>query len=72
MVVLGPTRILEKLHDVLDDEKEDLERLWEHVDYMGHSTHNPYALENDLSFYICRGPRFGTMAYLWPKLKKWR
>jgi len=57
---------------VLDDERENLERLFDHVEYLGNSAHNPYALENDLSVYICRGAKFGTLASLWPKLKRWR
>jgi Dolichyl-phosphate-mannose-protein mannosyltransferase len=57
---------------VLDDERENLERLFDHVEYLGNSPHNPYALENDLSVYICRGAKFGTMADLWPTVKRWR
>lgn len=57
---------------VLDDERENLERLFEHVEYLGDSTPNRYALENHLSVYICRGAKFGSLAELWPKVKKWR
>lgn len=57
---------------VLDDEREVLEEYFEHVEYVGKSPHNPYALENDISVYICRGAKFGTLAELWPKLKRWR
>ncbi len=57
---------------MLDDEREDLERLFEHVEYLGNSTPNRYALENHLSVYICRGDKIGSMAELWPKVKKWR
>jgi 4-amino-4-deoxy-L-arabinose transferase-like glycosyltransferase len=57
---------------VLDDEREVLERYFEHVEYLGNSPHNPYALENDISVYICRGAKFGTLADLWPKLKRWQ
>jgi hypothetical protein len=56
---------------VLDDSKESLERLFEHVEYAGQSADNPYALEREIPVFICRGAKFGTLADLWPKLKKW-
>ena len=34
---------------VLDDRKEVLERLWNHVDYVGTSAANPYALEQQIA-----------------------
>ncbi len=57
---------------VLDDSRESLERLFEHVKYVGKSADNPYALERELPVFICRGAKFGTLAELWPRLKKWR
>ncbi len=57
---------------VLDDERENLDRLFDHVEYLGNSAPNPYALERELSVYICRGPKFGTLAQAWPSLKRWR
>jgi len=57
---------------VLDDNRENLERLFDHVEYQGNSTPNPYALERELSVYICRGAKFGTLAEFWPKVKRWR
>ncbi len=57
---------------VLDDNGETLERLFDHVEYLGNSAPNPYALEREVSVYICRGAKFGTLADLWPKLKRWR
>jgi hypothetical protein len=57
---------------VLDDSRESLEGLFEQVEYVGKSADNPYALERELSVYICRGAKFGTLAELWPRLKKWR
>jgi Dolichyl-phosphate-mannose-protein mannosyltransferase len=56
---------------VLDDKKEVLDQLFEQVDYIG-SSDNPYALERNISVHLCRGAKFGTLAQLWPKLKKWR
>src|SRR5580693_2635708 len=56
---------------VLGDRRERLEELFNHVEYVGTSSDNPYALETEISVNICRGPRFGTLAQLWPKLKHW-
>jgi Dolichyl-phosphate-mannose-protein mannosyltransferase len=57
---------------VLDDSREKLEGLWSDVDYVGTSADNPYALEKQIPVFICRGSKFGTLADLWPKLKRWR
>jgi hypothetical protein len=57
---------------VLDDTRETLETLFEHVDFVGSSRDNPYALERDLPVFICRGAKFGSLAKLWPSLKRWR
>jgi len=56
---------------VLDDKKEVLDRLFEHVEYVGTSD-NPYALERNVPVFICKGAKFGSLEALWPKLKKWR
>jgi len=57
---------------VLDDSRERLEQLWEHVEYVGTSADNPYALEKEIPIFICRGAKFGTLAQLWPEVKRWR
>ena len=57
---------------VLDDRREVLEKLFSSVQYVGTSADNPYALEKEIPVFICRGSKFGTLADLWPKLKKWR
>jgi dolichyl-phosphate-mannose-protein mannosyltransferase len=57
---------------VLDDDREVLEGLFQHVEFVGRSPDNPYALEKNIPVYICHGSRFGTMADLWPKVKHWR
>ena len=57
---------------VLDDNRETLEQLWEHVDYVDQSASNPYALEQQIPVFICKGAKFGTLEQLWPKLKRWR
>lgn len=57
---------------VLDDDQERLEELFNHVEYVGRTPDNPYALERNLTIHICHGFRNGTLAEFWPKLKKWR
>jgi Dolichyl-phosphate-mannose-protein mannosyltransferase len=57
---------------VLDDRRDRLEQLWNQVEYVGQSADNPYALEKQIDVYICRGAKFGTLAQLWPNLKRWR
>jgi len=57
---------------VLGDRRARLEQLFQHVEYVGESAPSEYALEQQISVYICRGPKFGTLADLWPELKKWR
>ena len=57
---------------VLDDRQEVLEGLFDRVEYVGVSPDNPYALERQVPVFICRGSKFGTMADLWPRVKRWR
>jgi len=57
---------------VLDDRRERLEQLWDHVEYVGTSADNPYALEKQIDVYICRGSKFGSLTQLWPQIKRWR
>jgi 4-amino-4-deoxy-L-arabinose transferase-like glycosyltransferase len=57
---------------VLDDERERLEQLFEHVEYVGTSADNPYALERLIPVYICRGAKFGSLEKIWPQVKRWR
>jgi hypothetical protein len=57
---------------VLDDRKDVLETFWRNVEYVGASHDNPYALEKNIDVFICRGSKFGSLADLWPKLKRWR
>jgi len=56
---------------ILGDRRERLEQLFDHVEYVGTSADNPYALETEISVNICRGPKFGTLTQLWPQLKHW-
>ena len=56
---------------VLDDTREALEELFEHVEYVGTSADNSFALERRIPVFICRGAKFGSLNQLWPKLKKW-
>ena len=68
----GPRGYSGKCMIVLDDEREVLEKLWTNVQYIGTSADNPYALEKQIPVFICRGPKFGTLNDLWPRVKRWR
>jgi hypothetical protein len=57
---------------VLGERKEVLESYFDSVQFVGMSPDNPYALETEIGVDICRGPKFGTLAQIWPGLKKWR
>jgi len=57
---------------VLNDTQEVLETHFEHVEYVGRTPANPYALEQQLTVFICHGFKHGTWADVWPKLKRWR
>ena len=57
---------------VLDDDQETLEKIWTNVEYVGRTPDNPYALEKDLTIFICRGLKQGTLVEFWPQLKKWQ
>lgn len=57
---------------VLGDNQQRLQQLFKSVQYVGTSADNPYALETEISVNICRGPKFGTLADLWPEVKRWR
>jgi hypothetical protein len=57
---------------VLDDRADRLGQLFEHVQYVGTSADNPYALEKRIDVFICRRSKFGTLAQVWPQLKRWR
>ena len=68
----GPRNYSGNCMIVLDDNRETLERLWQNVEYVGQSADNPYALEKQIDVYICKGSKFGSLAQLWPNLKRWR
>jgi len=66
----GPRNYSGNCMIVLDDKKEVLDQLFEQVEYVGTSD-NPYALERHIPVFLCKGSKFGSLASLWPKLKKW-
>jgi hypothetical protein len=67
----GPREYSGNCMIILDDTPEKLDKLFEHVEYVGTSADNPWALEKQLPVYICRGAKFGTLNDLWPRLKHW-
>jgi hypothetical protein len=71
-ILWGPRGYSGNCMIVLDDRREVLERFWEQVEYVGTSADNPYALEKQIDVFFCKGKKFGTLAQLWPELKRWR
>jgi len=67
----GPRNYSGNCMIVLDDNQEDLDQLFERVEYIGTSD-NPYALERHIPVFLCQGAKFGSLGKLWPTLKKWR
>jgi len=67
----GPRRYSGNCLIVLGDRRARLEELFDHVEYVGTSAANPYAMEDEIAVFICHGPKFGTLADLWPSLKHW-
>jgi hypothetical protein len=68
----GPRNYSGNCMIVLDDDRPRLEQLFERVEFVGASVPNPYALEQQIGVYICRGAKFGVLSALWPQLKRWR
>ena len=68
----GPRGYSGKCMIVLGERKEVLETYFDSVQFVGISADNSYALEKGIGVDICRGPKFGTLAQLWPGFKKWR
>ncbi len=56
---------------VLDDRKEVLDQLFNQVELIGVSD-NVYSIERQTPLFLCRGAKFGSLAQIWPRLKKWR
>jgi hypothetical protein len=70
--IWGPNGYSGQCLIVLDDGVGRLNQLFENVKYVGTSANNPYALERNISVFICTGPKFGTLEDLWPSVKRWR
>jgi len=58
---------------VLDDDAETLEKIFNHVELVGTSRDNPYALEREIPVFICKDPKKpGWLSSGWARLKRWR
>jgi len=67
----GPRGYTGEVMIVLDDNRETLEKLFEHVELAGHVSH-PYSMPyQHFDVYVCRGLR-GSMAELWPRVKQYK
>jgi Dolichyl-phosphate-mannose-protein mannosyltransferase len=68
----GPRGYSGKCMIVLGERRDVLTNYFDSVQFVGISADNPYALEKEIGVDICRGPKFGALAQIWPALKKWR
>jgi hypothetical protein len=70
--IWGPHNYSGNCMIVLDDRKEVLERYWNQVESIGTSAPNPYALEQQIPVFLCKGKKFDSWANVWRRLKRWR
>lgn len=70
--IWGPHNYSGNCMIVLDDRKDVLERYWNQVEFIGRSAPNPYALEQQIPVFLCKGKKFDSWANVWPRLKRWR
>jgi hypothetical protein len=70
--IWGPHNYSGNCMIVLDDRKAVLERYWNQVEFIGTSAPNPYALEQQIPVFLCKGKKFDSWANVWPRLKRWR
>jgi 4-amino-4-deoxy-L-arabinose transferase-like glycosyltransferase len=67
----GPRGYTGEVMIVLDDDRETLERLFQHVELAGHVSH-PYSMPYEhFDVYVCRGLKM-PMAELWARVKAYR
>lgn len=69
----GPRHYTGNCLIVLDDNAERLGKIFNSVEYVGNSADNPYALEKDISVFICKDPKKPNWAKTdWWRVKRWR
>lgn len=56
---------------VMADRPERLRELFESVEFAGRVEHPLSMPYEHFDVYVCRGPKFGTLAKLWPRIKNW-
>jgi hypothetical protein len=69
----GPRHYTGNCLIVLDDSPENLDRLYNSVEFVGRSADNPYALEKNLPVYLCKDPKKPNWLQTeWSRVKRWR
>ncbi len=66
----GPRGYTGEVMIVLDDDRETLEKLFDHVELAGHVDHKYSMPYQHFDVYVCRGPR-RPLAEWWSRVKKW-
>jgi hypothetical protein len=69
----GPRQYSGNCMIVLDDDAETLGKVFNSVEFVGRTPDNPFALEKNLTIFICKDPKqLGWLQKEWPRLKRWR
>jgi hypothetical protein len=56
---------------IMDDRPERMRELFESVEFAGRVEHPLSMPYEHFDVYVCRRPKFGTLAKIWPGIKKW-
>jgi hypothetical protein len=56
---------------VMGDQQERLEALFDDVEFAGKVDHPLSMPYEHFDVFLCRRPKFGTLAEIWPQVKRW-
>jgi hypothetical protein len=56
---------------VMGDQQERLEALFDDVEFAGRVDHPLSMPYEHFDVFLCRKPKFGTLAEIWPRVKRW-
>jgi len=67
----GPGRYTGECMIVMGDQQETLEALFDDVEFAGRVDHPLSMPYEHFDVFLCRRPKFGTLAEIWPQVKRW-
>ena len=56
---------------VMGDQQESLEAMFDDVEFAGRVDHPLSMPYEHFDVFLCRRPKFGTLAEIWPQVKRW-